>query len=442
MTSDAPASRDQVQDGPKTGTGDDRSALRTIVLASLGGALEFYDFVAYGIFASSIAPAFFPSSDPLASLASTFAAFAGGYLIRPLGGVAFSHFGDRFGRRTTFLVSLVGMSMATLGMALCPPHDRWGLWATAAFVLLRLLQGFCLGGELPGAITYVVEMVRPGARGVTCGLLFSCASLGVVLASGVNVALSTLLSPEVMASQGWRLAFGFGGVLGLLSYLPRRQIQESPVFAALRARAEAERLPLLAVARHHLGSVAAGIGTTAVVAAFNGILFAYLPAYLIRIAGYPPKAVAAAVTVALVANALTILAMGALSDVLSAATVLRLGAGAMLLAGWPFFQLVSAHGNSSLSLLLTAFGALGGVAGGSFAPVLAQMFPARVRFSGVALAFNISFAIFSGLTPLIATGLIAVTGHAAAPGLYLAAAAIVTLAASFWVSGTTKREAA
>ncbi len=111
---------------------------RTVVLASLGGGLEFYDFVAYEIFAAYIAPTFFPAGDDVASLVSTFAVFAVGYLIRPLGGIAFSHFGDRLGRRTTFLMSLLGISLATIGMALCPSHEAWGTWGTAAFVALRV----------------------------------------------------------------------------------------------------------------------------------------------------------------------------------------------------------------------------------------------------------------------------------------------------------------
>ncbi len=253
--------------------------VRMVVLASLGGALEFYDFVAYGIFAVYIADAFFPARDQIASLASAFAAFAGGYLIRPLGGATFSHFGDRFGRRSAFLVSLVGISLATTGMALCPSYETWGVWATATFVMLRLLQGFCLGGELPGAITYVSEAAAPGRTGLACGLLFCCASLGVVLASGVSVGLHSLMPAQAVAKYGWRLAFALGGLLGLLSYLPRKQLAESPAFMRLREWQDVERAPLLLVLRHNLGRVAVGIGTTAVVAAFNGVLFAYLPAY-------------------------------------------------------------------------------------------------------------------------------------------------------------------
>ncbi len=409
-----------------------RTTVRMVVLTSLGGALEFYDFVSYGIFAAYIAPAFFPAHDELASLMSTFAVFAGGYLIRPLGGIAFSHFGDRLGRRGTFLVSLLGISLATIGMVLCPSHQAWGGWATAAFVLLRLLQGFCLGGELPGAITYVFETAAPGRTGLACGLLFCCASLGVVLASGVSAGLHGLLPAEAMAQYGWRLAFGLGGVLGILSYLPRRLLLESPAFALVRERQEVERMPLALVLRRDLGQVAAGVGTTAVVAAFNGILFAYLPAYLVRVAGYPPATVATAVTAGLVAGAAAVLAMGALCDVVPARTVFRLGAVALLLACWPFFRAVSVPGTANLAWLLAGFGALGGVASGAFAIVLAELFPARVRFSGVALAYNTSFALFSGLGPLAAAALIAATGDKAAPSFYVAAAAAIALVASFW----------
>src|SRR5512132_1149515 len=127
---------------------------RIVLLASLGGTLEFYDFVIFGIFAKDIADAIFPNPTPLVSLMVSFAAFATGYLARPIGGIVLSHFGDRFGRRRVFLWSLFVMSAATIGMGLAPSHARWGAAASAFVVALRLVQGFCLGGELPGALTY------------------------------------------------------------------------------------------------------------------------------------------------------------------------------------------------------------------------------------------------------------------------------------------------
>ena len=404
--------------------------LRTIIVASLGGALEFYDFVAYGIFAADIAPAFFPAGDAFTSLARTFVVFAGGYFVRPLGGIAFSHFGDRFGRRGAFLASLVGMSLATIGMALCPTHATAGAWATGAFVVLRLLQGACLGGELPGAITYVAEAAPRGRTGLACGLLFACASLGVVLASGVGAALHAMLPPDTAARDGWRIALGLGGVIGLATLLPRRALVESPAFALIRARRELERAPLLRVLRRHAGAVATGVGVTAVVAAFNGILFAFLPAYLAQLAGQHAGAIQAAVTAGLATQAVTVLGAGALCDILSPRTVLRLGAIAVMLASAPFFLAVEDPGAGHLAWWLIGYGAAGGLTGGAFAALLAGAFPAPLRFTGVALAYNLAFALFGGLAPLAATSLISITRSLASPAAYVAGAAALSLLAT------------
>src|SRR5215210_893430 len=130
---------------------------KILLLVSLGGTLEFYDFVIFGIFAKDIADAIFPNPTPLVSLMASFAAFAAGYLARPIGGIVLSHFGDRYGRRRVFLISIFVMSGATLGMGLVPSYATWGAASSALMVALRILQGFCLGGELPGALTYVVE---------------------------------------------------------------------------------------------------------------------------------------------------------------------------------------------------------------------------------------------------------------------------------------------
>src|SRR5262249_53607946 len=145
---------------------------RIVLLASLGGTLEFYDFVIFGIFAKDIADAVFPNPTPLISLIVTLGAFAAGYLARPIGGVVLSHFGDRYGRRRVFLVSIFVMSAATFGMGLAPGFATWGATASVLMVSLRLLQGFCLGGELPGALTYVVE-TAPMHAPFVCALVFS-----------------------------------------------------------------------------------------------------------------------------------------------------------------------------------------------------------------------------------------------------------------------------
>src|SRR5436189_4745016 len=209
------AGRRQVSTAATTASPDSRrisaAGWRIVLLASLGGTLEFYDFVIFGIFAKDIADAIFPNPTPLVSLMVSFGAFAVGYFARPIGGIVLSHFGDRYGRRRVFLISLFTMSGATLGMGLVPTFATWGAAASVLMVTLRLVQGFCLGGELPGALTYVVETAPPQAPFV-CGVVFSCVTLGVAAATGVSLAVRTWLPSALVATLGWRIAFVLGGL--------------------------------------------------------------------------------------------------------------------------------------------------------------------------------------------------------------------------------------
>ena len=253
---------------------------RTIVLASLGGALEFYDFIVYGLFAPAIAATFFPATDPVAGLVLAFSVFAGGYLARPFGGLLLGALGDRFGRRGVFLFSLGAISASTVLMGLLPGYAAWGVGATVLMVGLRLVQGLCLGGELPCSIVYAVE-TAPARGGFACGVLFFCVNSGVSLAALVSLGVNTLMPPAAAAAHGWRVAFVIGGATGLASLAIRRRLQESPDFAALRGTAS--RTPLRELFRGFPLPVLIGIGTSAATSAFNGMMFAYLPAHLVRV---------------------------------------------------------------------------------------------------------------------------------------------------------------
>src|SRR5690349_17365042 len=241
---------------------------RIVLLASLGGTLEFYDFVIFGIFAKDIADAIFPNPTPLVSLTVSFGAFAVGYLARPIGGIVLSHFGDRYGRRRVFLISIFVMSGATLGMGFVPTFAAWGAAASTLMVTLRLVQGFCLGGELPGALTYVVE-TAPRHAPFVCGVVFSCVTLGVAAATGVSLAVRTWLPAALVASTGWRVAFVVGGLGGLLSFALRRSLEESPEFA--RMKQLASKQPFREVLRTHSRPVLVGVSILAATAGFNGL---------------------------------------------------------------------------------------------------------------------------------------------------------------------------
>jgi MFS family permease len=401
---------------------------RIVLLASLGGTLEFYDFVVFGIFARDIAAAIFPGSSPLASLMASFAAFAAGYLARPIGGIVLSHYGDRHGRRRVFLASVFVMSAATIGMGFVPSYARWGVGASALMVVLRIVQGFCLGGELPGALTYVVE-TAPRIAPFVCGVVFACVTMGVAAATGVSLSLRTFLPADAVTGLAWRIAFVVGGLGGILSFVLRRSLEESPEFA--RMRSAASRQPFREVLRTHAAGVAVGCAVLAGTACFNGLFFSHLPAYLAGVLRYDPRQGIYAQTVGVIASAAGILATGWIADRIAPRHLLRAGVLLLVVFAYPFYAALD-RGTTHLTLILTLAGLAAGLTNGSFACLLTDLFPTRVRFTGVALVFNISFTAFSGTAPLVATTLIRSLGTARGPALLMIACGLLALAGSFW----------
>ena len=228
-----------------------RADWRLILLASLGGALEFYDFVVYSQFAQYIGRNFFPNDDAMVSLIVSFSVFAVGYFARPLGGIFFSHIGDRIGRRRVLIITILAMSAATAGIGLLPTYAQWGITASVLLVLLRIVQGFCLGGELPGAISYVVE-TAPRRSGFSVGVVFFCVNTGVALAALLNLVVHETLTVEEIGDWGWRIGFLVGGGLGLVSFVLRlssrraassRASAPSPAPRPCRSPRSCERYP-------------------------------------------------------------------------------------------------------------------------------------------------------------------------------------------------------
>jgi len=402
---------------------------RIVLLASLGGTLEFYDFVIFGIFAKDIADAIFPNTSPTVSLMASFAAFATGYLARPVGGIVLSHYGDRFGRRRVFLWSVFVMSGATLGMGLVPSYAQWGVAASTLMVLLRLVQGFCLGGELPGALTYVVE-TAPRTAPLVCGVVFACVTSGVAVGTGVSLAVRFLLDPASAPIYGWRVAFVLGGLGGVLSFVLRRSLEESPEFA--RMRALALRQPFRELLRTHTTHVLVGCALLAATASFTGLFFSHLPAYLSSVLRYDPRQAVLSQTIGVMAHAVGILLVGWIGDRIAPRLLLRTGCVLLLVLAYPFYHALETRA-AGLTTLLVLAGLCGGLTNGSFAVLLTDLFPTRIRFSGVALVFNVSFTLFSGMSPLLATTLIRETGVATTPAALIAGAAVLALAGSFGV---------
>jgi len=404
----------------------DAAGWRLVLLASLGGTLEFYDFVVFGIFARDIADALFPAASPLASLMAAFAAFAAGYLARPIGGIVLSHFGDRHGRRVVFLGSVFVMSAATLGMGLVPTFASWGIAASITMVVLRIVQGLCLGGELPGALTYVVETAR-GVAAFACGVVFACVTLGVAVATGVSLSVRTLLDPALVPVYGWRIAFILGGLGGVASFVLRRSLEESPEFA--RMKALAVRRPFTEVLRTRPLHVLIGIAATAGTACFNGLFFSHLPAYLSTALKYDPREAVFSQLAGVIVAAAAILATGAAASRIPPRYLLRAGVALLLLGALPFYRALEQR-SINLTLALVLAGLSAGLTNGSFAVLLTDLFPVNIRFTGVALVFNVAFTLFSGLSPLAATTLIRETGQPVSPAYVMIVSAAIAFAGS------------
>ena len=413
---------------PSITAGIQRSQWRVIILSSLGGALEFYDFVIYSMFAAYIGAAFFPATDPFESQIRSFSVFAVGYLARPLGGVIFSHFGDRYGRRRVFIVSMLSMSLATIGMGLLPGQTTLGPMAAVLMVALRLIQGFSLGGELPGAITFVVENA-PRNAGFAAGFIFFCVNSGVALASALSLVVHEVLAEPQIAAWGWRVGFLFGGVLGLVSFWLRLSLHETPEFQLLRNTAP--KVPFVELSRSHPAQVLTGISAMVATAGFNGLLFA-MPAYLPIAMGYTSVEAIRAQNVCLVILSFGLLTAAWLGDRIPRRRILCVGSLTLSLLSIPFFNAAASH-SVGLLLLFAGAGVAASMVNGPMCGIAADLYPTRIRFSGVAISFNLAFSIFSGIAPLAAALLQRYTGSPAGPAYYMCFCGVLTFVGSLFL---------
>jgi MFS transporter, MHS family, proline/betaine transporter len=411
-----------------TSPGIQRSQWRVIILSSLGGALEFYDFVIYSMFAQYIGAAFFPASNQLNSLIYSFSVFAVGYFARPIGGIVFSHFGDKYGRRRVFIISILSMSIATIGMGLLPTQASIGTGAAVLMVLLRLIQGFSLGGELPGAITFVVE-TAPRTAGFAAGFIFFCVNSGVALASGLSLVVHEVLAEPQIAQWGWRIGFLFGGLMGLVSFWLRLSLHETPEFELLRK--SAAKRPFVELMRSHPAQVVVGIASMIATAGFNGLLFA-MPAFLPRVMGYSAVEAIQAQNICLVILSFGLLATAWLGDRIPRRWILGTGGLVMMALSIPFFTAAANH-SVGLFILFAGAGLAASLVNGPMCGVAADLFPTRIRFSGVAISFNLAFSIFSGIAPLAATLLVKLADSPAGPGYYMSFCGLLTFVGSLFL---------
>lgn len=407
-----------------------RQDYKTLTLAALGGALEFYDFIIFVFFAAVVGALFFPADIPeWLRQVQTFGIFAAGYLARPLGGIVMAHFGDMVGRKKMFTLSILLMAVPTLAIGLLPTYATAGIFAPLLLLLMRILQGAAIGGEVPGAWVFVSEHVPVRRMGIACGTLTAGLTVGILLGSVVATIVNTSMTQQAVHEWGWRIPFLLGGAFGLVAMYLRRWLQETPVFLEMQQRkALAQELPVKAVVLRHKKAVVVSMLLTWLLSAGIVVVILMSPVWLQKQYGFAPAVTLQANSIATIMLCFGCLAAGLAIDRIGASLTFIIGSLLLAASSWAFYHLAGSH-PEQLFLLYGVVGLCVGVVG-AVPYVMVRAFPPEVRFTGISFSYNVSYAIFGGLTPIVVTVLMGVSPMA--PAWYVLALSLMGLALGIW----------
>ena len=418
------------------------SSIRSVAVASLiGTTIEWYDFFLYGTAAALVFNRlYFPMFDPLAGTLAAFATYAVGFVARPIGGIVIGHFGDRIGRKSMLILTLTVMGVATFLIGLLPTYEQIGPWAGVALVVLRLAQGFGVGGEWGGAVLMAVEHAPAGARGFYGSWPQVGVPAGLLLSTAVFAQFARL-PEEQFLTWGWRIPFLLSIVLVAVGLIIRLRIAETPVFARIKdSRAEAAQ-PLVELLRSHSREVLLAVGARF---AENGAFYIYSVFVLVygtQRVGMERQSILNAILVASACALVSIPLCGALSDRLGRRPVYLFGACATAVFAYPLFVLLDTGSPALVALaLVVALVFAHSPMYGPQAAFLSELFGTRVRYSGASLGSQLSSVVAGGLSPFIATALLPY-GRGALAG-YIIAMALVTIVSVLIASETREREMA
>jgi metabolite-proton symporter len=425
-----------------------RSTTTRVVAASMVGTIiEWYDFFLYGTAAALVFnKLFFPSSNPLMGTLLSFLTYALGFVARPFGGLLFGHYGDRLGRKRLLVLSLLMMGIGTFAIGLLPTYATIGLAAPVLLTLLRLVQGFAVGGEWGGAVLMVSEHSPGRHRGFWASLPQAGVPLGNLLSAGVLAILAAVQPDATFLSWGWRVPFLLSGVLVLIGLWVRLAVEESPLFLeAQRKSAQqggVQRAPVLVLLRQYWREVLIAMGARFVENISYYVITTFVLVYIVSQVKLSRGLALNALLIASAVHALCIPLWGALSDRIGRRPVYLFGAAATGAWAFVFFALLDTRSFPAIVAAVTIGLVLHGAMYGPQAAFFSEMFGTSVRYSGASIGYQLASVVAGSLAPTIATALLVAYGSGLPIAIYVAAAAVVTLLAVLVSSETRSRDLA
>ena len=413
---------------------------KTILASTFAIILEWYDFSLFGFYAILLSKLFFPFASETTAILSTFMIFALSFLFRPLGSVIIGSIGDRFGRKNAFILTVILMTFPTVLIGLLPTYETIGIAATVLLIVLRIAQALSVGGERSATLSLFTELAPPNLKGLYGSMSLFGTTTGILLASAVCGLVSSSMSTDALMEWGWRIPFILGALTGIAAIFLRKIIKESDIFRDLKNSGEVSKSPVRESLIKYWRPIVVVLAATIMFAVSFYFIYVYIITFGIRYGGMPLSQILNINTINLAFITLLIPVSAYLSDRVGRKPSLVIGCAGMVVIGFLLFSTFAGE-NLTHKIIVQLAGGLSMVLfAGAFAPFMAESFPTKIRMSGISLGNVISFSVFGGSAPLVASFLVSKTGNINAPGYYLSVASIISLIAVLTIKETYKNK--
>ncbi|MBA2657167.1 MAG: MFS transporter [Tatlockia sp.] len=404
------------------------SKSRVIFSIFIGTVLEWYDFSIFAFFTPIIAELFFPTSSKVAAYISIYAVFAVGFLVRPLGAIVFGFYGDRYGRKKVLVFSMVVMSISTVAIGLLPTYDKIGILAPITLVILRLIQGFSVGGETTGSASFILESFSEKNRGMLGSLVWSAVGVGMLISSCITTLIIHIFNNDNLHAFGWRIPFVLGIFTGIIGYYFRRKFTETEMFVAARREGHITSLSSFGVITKNKKNVLIIMGLYCLSAMITYLIFIFMPYYASTVVNIPRATANMVTTIAIACITFLVPLAGCLSDRLGRKPCLYIGSLGLLVVSVPLYIYMSSTKTlASFVFSQGVFILFATIYQGTLTAAAQELTNTPVRYTVTSIGYNFSYALFGGTAPFFVTYTLSVVDNKAIPGLYLAMGAIIAI---------------